>query len=179
MDLKLSFVILNWASESPVSRHIYQGGFPGVFWAFLLIEWKFVRDQERLTGQRACCVRYECNRDEIYKLKCIIWYVVSSVKRSDECWAQGIGDRSAEFPLPGFPFCRAGVGFPIPSLFWDVHSPSSQLILSPWAMAEWEKLISLVWMDGWMERKEGEGEKMSNKTGFSCSLWAVQGIKQA
>lgn len=55
MDLKLSFVILNSAGESPVNRHIYQGGFPGVFWVFLLIEWKFVRDQEYLTGQWACC----------------------------------------------------------------------------------------------------------------------------
>lgn len=31
MDLKLSFVIVNSASESPVNRHIYQGAFSGVF----------------------------------------------------------------------------------------------------------------------------------------------------
>lgn len=120
MDLKLSFVILNWASESPVSRHIYQGGFPGVFWAFLLIEWKFFRDQECLTGQRACCVWYKYNRDEIYKLKCIfcmlypVWNALTSAELRE-------GDKQRTDMQSYLCQCSlsAGLGlvFPFPAFF--------------------------------------------------------------
>lgn len=158
MGLKLSFVILNSGSESPVSRHIYQGAFPAVFWGFLLIEWKFVRDQEYLTGQQAHCVGYEYNRDEIHELKCIILYLISSGKYSDKCWVWRkvvqAEDRSGRInKIQWFPFLV------FPAFPWDVHSPSSELIL------QWlnERGIYFPCVDGW---EEGEMRRWAIKQVF-------------
>lgn len=61
MDLKLSFVILNSASESPVNRHIYQGGFPGVFWGFFcLLNENLLETKSISLGSEPAAKRFLC-----------------------------------------------------------------------------------------------------------------------